>query len=97
VVAPAVELATYRIVQEALTNVTRHARARQAVVRLATNGPDRITVEVVDDGAAGSGHVVDAGNGIAGMRERAAALGGTVDAGPRPDGQGFRVRAELPG
>jgi signal transduction histidine kinase len=94
---PAVELATYRIVQEALTNVTRHARARQAVVRLATNGPDRITVEVVDDGAAGSGHVVDAGNGIAGMRERAAALGGTVDAGPRPDGQGFRVRAELPG
>jgi signal transduction histidine kinase len=97
-VAPAVELATYRIVQEALTNVTRHAHARHATVRLANAGPGGgITVEVVDDGTGDVGEGdVEPGNGLAGMRERAAALGGTVDAGPRPDGGGFRVRAELP-
>jgi signal transduction histidine kinase len=98
VVAPAVELATYRIVQEALTNVTRHAHARHATVRLAHSGGG-IAVEVVDDGTGVDRHGdrdIEPGNGIAGMRERAAALGGTVDAGPRPDGPGFRVRAELP-
>jgi signal transduction histidine kinase len=86
----AVELAAYRIVQEALTNVTRHARARHATVRLAYG--DGVTVEVTDDGAGGQ---VEPGNGIVGMRERAAALGGTLDAGPRPGG-GFRVVAHLP-
>jgi signal transduction histidine kinase len=86
----AVELAAYRIVQEALTNVTRHAHARAVTVRLAYE--DGVTVEVADDGIGGP---VDAGNGIAGMRERAAALGGTVEAGPNPGG-GFRVAAHLP-
>lgn len=86
----AVELAAYRIVQEALTNVTRHAHAHCATVRLGyAHG---LTVEVIDDGVGGSAHP---GNGIGGMRERAAALGGTVDAGPRPGG-GFRVAAHLP-
>jgi len=89
-VAAPVELAAYRIVQEALTNVTRHARARTATVRLRYE--DGVRLEVVDDGVGGP---AEPGNGIAGMRERAAALGGTVEAGPRPGG-GFRVAAHLP-
>lgn len=87
----AVELAAYRIVQEALTNVTRHARARAVTVRLRYG--DGVTVEVIDDGVGGP---AAPGNGIAGMRERAAALGGTVEAGAHPGG-GFRVLAHLPG
>jgi len=86
----AVELVAYRIVQEALTNVTRHARARSVAIRLGY--ADEVTVEVTDDGVGGP--AVE-GNGITGMRERAAALGGTVEAGPRPSG-GFRVAARLP-
>jgi signal transduction histidine kinase len=85
-----VELAAYRIVQEALTNVTRHASARTVTVRVTYD--DGVTVEVIDDGVGGAAPV---GNGIIGMRERAAALGGTVDAGPRTGG-GFRVVAYLP-
>lgn len=92
----AVELAAYRIVQEALTNVTRHARASAAIVRVAVAGGDgpgaQLTVEVTDDGIGGTGMP---GNGIVGMRERAAALGGTVEAEPCPGG-GFRVSARLP-
>jgi len=86
----AVELAAYRIVQEALTNVARHARARTVTVRL-TGTPGGLTVEVADDGIGGP---AAPGNGIVGMRERAEALGGTVDAGPAPGG-GFRVVAHL--
>lgn len=89
-VPAATEAAAYRIVQEALTNVTRHAGARSAIVRVEHG--DGLTVEVVDDGVGG---LVAPANGITGMRERAAALGGSVEAGPRPGG-GFRVRAELP-
>lgn len=85
-----VELAAYRIVQEALTNVTRHARAHTVTVRL--EHLDGVTVEVTDDGVGGP---VGPGNGIVGMRERATALGGTVEAGPCPGG-GFRVAAHLP-
>ena len=87
----AVELAAYRIVQEALTNVTRHARARRVTVRCWYDGG--VWLEVRDDGVGG---VVHDGNGIAGMRERASALAGTVVAGP-VDGGGFRVLAHLPG
>ncbi|MEA3018941.1 MAG: hypothetical protein QOI47_465 [Actinomycetota bacterium] len=87
---PTVDLAAYRIVQEALTNVTRHARARAAV--LSVRYGDTLVVEVADDGRGGT---VVAGNGIIGMRERAAALGGAVDAGPMPSG-GFRVTATFP-
>jgi signal transduction histidine kinase len=86
----AVELVAYRIVQEALTNVTRHARAHQVTVRVAYD--DGVDIEVLDDGVGGS---PAAGNGILGMRERATSVGGTVDVGPRRAG-GFRVAAHLP-
>jgi signal transduction histidine kinase len=88
-----VDLAVYRIVQEALTNVARHADPAGAVVRL-SYGEDEITVEVDDDGRQVSANGMR-GNGIAGMRERVVALGGEFSAGPRPD-SGFRVRAQLP-
>jgi signal transduction histidine kinase len=88
------DLAAYRIVQEALTNVTRHAGPASATVLIAY-GENDLTVQVDDDGrgpvAAGNG----SGNGIRGMRERVAALGGELAAGPRPGG-GFRVKARLP-
>jgi signal transduction histidine kinase len=90
-----VDLAAFRIVQEALTNVTRHAHAAHATVRL-TYGEGEVTVEVDDDGGGVSASSSDGGgNGIPGMRERAAALGGELQAGPR-EGGGFRVHARLP-
>ncbi|MFC9269731.1 sensor histidine kinase [Streptomyces zhihengii] len=88
-----VELAAYRIVQEALTNVIKHARARHAAVSVRRDG-DWLTVEVLDDGTAAP-PADGAGFGLAGMRERAVAVGGTVEAGPVPGG-GWRVRARLP-
>jgi signal transduction histidine kinase len=87
-----VDLAAFRIVQESLTNVVRHAGARAATVKL-TYGERELTVQVEDDGRGGA--AVNGGSGIAGMRERAAALGGRLDAGPGPGG-GFRVSAYLP-
>jgi signal transduction histidine kinase len=87
----AVELAAFRIVQEALTNITRHARATTVRVRLGYEH-DRVDIEVVDDGIGGA---AVPGNGIRGMTERATALGGTVEVGPGPGG-GFRVAAQLP-
>jgi signal transduction histidine kinase len=92
-----VQLAAFRIVQESLTNVSRHARATRAAVRLHGDG-SRLTVEVEDDGSSdvSAGRVASpAGMGISGMRRRAEALGGTLDAGPRAGG-GFRVVAVLP-
>ena len=90
-----VDLAAYRIIQEALTNTARHSGGAKATVRVGY-GDGALVVEVDDDGvrrppgrAGGSGH------GIAGMTERARALGGTLQAGPRPGG-GFGVRAWLP-
>ena len=91
---PGADLAAFRIVQEALTNVVRHSGSRGARVRLVYT-PDAVDVLVDDDGPAVTGGDSGGGNGLVGMRERAAALGGTVAAGPRPDG-GFRVRARLP-
>ena len=92
---PAVDLAAYRVVQESLTNVVRHAGASRAEVTV-TLSDGRIDLEVVDDGRGGPGNgSVGAGQGIPGMRERVGALGGTLEAGPRPGG-GFRVRANLP-
>ncbi|MFK4148727.1 sensor histidine kinase [Streptomyces sp. NPDC004065] len=91
---PGTDLAAFRIVQEALTNVVRHSGSRHARVRLAHDGGTlRLTVD--DDGPATDGDAGGSGNGLAGMRERAAALGGTIDAGPRPGG-GWRVLAALP-
>jgi signal transduction histidine kinase len=89
---PSVDLAAFRIVQEALTNVTRHAGPATATVSLAY-GDHRLTVQVDDDGRGVDG--AGPGNGIRGMQERAAALGGTVHAAPKPGG-GFRVTASLP-
>jgi signal transduction histidine kinase len=89
---PALELSAYRIVQEALTNTLRHARAQHAHVLLRFEA-DELGVEVSDDGAARP--VANGGHGLIGMRERAAALGGDVEAGPAPEG-GFRVAARLP-
>ncbi|HEX8007346.1 MAG TPA: sensor histidine kinase [Trebonia sp.] len=95
-----VSLAAYRIVQEALTNCARHSGGRRAVVRIFRSERE-LVIEVDDDGPGGSGTrvsgegVAGPGNGIIGMIERAHALGGTLHAGPRPEG-GFRVRARLP-
>jgi signal transduction histidine kinase len=90
-----VDLAAFRIAQEALTNVVRHAGTQRARVRL-DYGDDRLTVQIDDDGAGGSVLPRDGtGRGIAGMRERVQALGGRFEAGPRP-GRGFRVRARFP-
>lgn len=86
--------AAYRIVQEALTNVTRHAGQASACVQV-SYGPAVLTVRVDDDGHGTRGQPLAPGLGITGMRERAAALGGQLQAGPRPGG-GFRVLAELP-
>ncbi|NMO49859.1 sensor histidine kinase [Actinoplanes sp. TBRC 11911] len=88
----AVDLAGYRIVQEALTNVLRHAQATHAFVRV-EHRPGEVEVEVVDTGRGGPPS--PGGTGIAGMRERATALGGAFSAGPQPGG-GFRVHAVLP-
>ncbi|WP_089157229.1 sensor histidine kinase [Micromonospora sp. NBS 11-29] len=87
-----VELAAYRIVQEALTNVVRHARVPTCRVTV-RQAPDGVRVEVVDGGHGGP--LGGPGHGIVGMRERALLLGGRFEAGPRPEG-GFRVAAVLP-
>ncbi|MFC9974565.1 sensor histidine kinase [Spirillospora sp. NPDC127200] len=90
-----VALAGYRIVQEALTNAVRHARARSATVRIRHTG-DAVIVQVDDDGTGPADPAaLEHGNGLRGMRERAAAVGGEVSAGPGPTG-GFRVWARLP-
>jgi signal transduction histidine kinase len=95
-----VDLAAFRIVQEALTNVVRHAGGgARASVRLAY-APGELLVQVDDDGAGqgdgnGTGDGTGPGRGIVGMRERVLALSGTFAAGPRP-GRGFRVRARFP-
>jgi signal transduction histidine kinase len=93
----AVDRAAYRIVQEALTNVRRHAGAGATATVSIGYGPREMTVQVDDDGRGGGGAGIELGDGtgIAGMRERAAALGGDLTAGPRAGG-GFRVRATLP-
>ncbi|MGP9022259.1 histidine kinase [Streptomyces sp. BR1] len=91
---PGADLAAFRIVQEALTNVVRHSGSRTARV-LVGYTPGALELRVDDDGPATPGDAGGSGNGLIGMRERAAALGGTIEAGPRPDG-GFRVVARLP-
>jgi len=88
-----VSLAAYRIVQEALTNVRKHAGTGRAHV-VVRYGGDALRVEVVDRGR-GAGEANPAGHGLLGMRERVALYGGRLDAGPAPGG-GFRVAAELP-
>ncbi|MFG2336093.1 sensor histidine kinase [Streptomyces yangpuensis] len=110
---PAVDTAVYRIVQEALTNVVKHARARRVGVRL-HHGDGELEITVTDDGrgpadgggsgtgtgtgtgtGSGSGSGSGSGHGLIGIRERAAAHGGSARCGPRRDGSGFEVRAVL--
>ncbi len=95
--SPALELSLYRVVQEALTNVVKHAPRASATVDVAVR--DRtVRVEVADDGGADAGVPVKPGppgHGIVGMRERVSAFGGSLAAGPRP-GSGFHVIAEVP-
>jgi signal transduction histidine kinase len=88
------DLAAYRIVQESLTNVTRHAGPARASILIAYGEKD-LTVQVDDDGRGPSATNGPGGSGIRGMRERVAALGGELATGPRPGG-GFRVLARLP-
>jgi signal transduction histidine kinase len=91
----AAQLAVYRLVQEALTNSLTHARdARQATVRL-TWSSDALAVTVRDDGRGAALRSDRVGHGLVGMRERMGAYGGSVTAGPGPDG-GWRVEASLP-
>jgi signal transduction histidine kinase len=90
-----VDVAAFRIVQEALTNVARHAGDATATVRVSFGERD-LTLQIDDDGRGpATGGAVGGGTGIVGMRERVGALGGELEAGPRPGG-GFRVRARLP-
>ena len=91
---PGVELAAYRIVQEALTNSLRHAGARRAKVHVDA-APGRLHVVVTDDGHGRNGGRGGGGHGLVGMRERVAVYGGSFDVGPNPGG-GFRVDATLP-
>ncbi|MGK8503572.1 sensor histidine kinase [Nocardia asiatica] len=90
----AVDRTIYRIVQESLTNITRHAVAATASVRIAYR-PDTLVIRVDNDGKATSGSAPVGGVGLIGMRERVTALGGHLQAAPRDEG-GFSVQAELP-
>jgi signal transduction histidine kinase len=93
---PGVELSAYRIVQEALTNVVRHAHAEHAEVELEYS-PGQLLVSVADDGQGPQGEG-DGGarHGLVGMRERVALFDGELEAGARPDGPGYLIRAALP-
>ncbi len=85
----------YRLVQEALTNIRRHAGPVDMVSVDIRVDDDRLVVEIADNGRGAGARPSQDGFGIVGMRERVATLGGTVDAGPRPGG-GWRVRSTLP-
>jgi signal transduction histidine kinase len=91
---PALDRAAYRILQEAVTNVLRHAGPARVAVSVGY-GRDALVLRVTDDGRGSGDADHGAGQGIVGMRERAALLGGELTAGPRPGG-GFQVLAQLP-
>jgi signal transduction histidine kinase len=92
---PGAGLTVFRIAQEALTNVLKHAGPDPLVTVLLQWLPDAIVLEVTDDGRGASADSDGLGQGLLGMRERTTMFGGSVTAGPRPGG-GFRVRAKLP-
>lgn len=94
-VSPAVGLTAYRVAQEALTNVLKHAGPGAQARVTVTYSEGHVTVEVTDDGKGAKGRIGGRGYGLRGMAERVGAMGGTLEAGPR-DGGGFVVRAELP-
>jgi signal transduction histidine kinase len=90
-----VDLSAFRIVQEALTNVIRHASAKSVTVDLRYL-PDNLEVTVTDDGVGKPANGSSGGHGLVGMRERAVLFGGGFEAGPLGGGRGYRVRASLP-
>jgi signal transduction histidine kinase len=92
-VPPSLDVAVYRIVQEALTNALRYARRAATLVRL-TWEPAQLRLEILDDGP-GTDAIASSGRGLVGMRERASLVGGRLEAGPRIGG-GYAVRAWLP-
>ncbi|MGE5131798.1 MAG: sensor histidine kinase [Gemmatimonadota bacterium] len=91
---PGIDLAAYRIIQEALTNVVKHSGADSCQVTVGC-GPGGLSIEVTDPGPAAAGPAAGTGHGITGMRERVTLCGGDFSAGPVPGG-GFRVTARLP-
>lgn len=95
VLTPAAELTIYRVVQESLTNVVRHADAAQVTVRLRYDH-DGVDVLIEDDGAGLTATPAADGHGLVGMRERVGAAGGRMAASPRLDGPGWRVEARVP-
>lgn len=93
--SPVAELTIFRIAQEALTNATKHAGPRANVAVRLRNRDNCVELEISDDGVGSPSSIPGTGTGLIGMRERVKALGGTLEAGPKPLG-GFRVRAEIP-
>jgi signal transduction histidine kinase len=91
---PGVDLTAYRIVQEGLTNVLKHAGPATACVRV-TATPGVLNLEITDDGRGVNARATSGGHGLLGMRERVAVYGGTLETGPRTGG-GFRVAAQIP-
>jgi signal transduction histidine kinase len=89
-----VDTCAFRIIQEAVTNVVRHAGTSRCQVSI-DQREDELSIEVTDNGHGSTTASAESGYGIAGMRERAALLHGQLTAGPRPEG-GFRVAARLP-
>ena len=94
--SPALEVTVYRIVQEGLTNFLKHAGAGAEASVILTYSPSQVSVEVVDNGHGVPDPTEGGGNGIRGMQERVTSMGGTITAGPRDDGPGFRVYARIP-
>ena len=92
--SPGLDVNAYRIVQEALTNVLKHAAADSATVVIAYE-EGMLAIEVTDDGR-GDNRNGAGGHGLTGLRERVALYGGQLEAGPRPGARGFAVRARLP-
>jgi signal transduction histidine kinase len=90
-----VEIAVYRITQEAITNVVKHAGAGRADIRLVWQD-NTLMLDIVDDGGGSRSSIPSGGNGLIGIRERAAACGGSVTVGPRAGQPGFQVTAEFP-
>ena len=91
---PGLDLAAYRVIQEAVTNVIKHSGAGRCQVSVSYEA-DALTVQVTDDGTASPGQPAGTGHGLTGMRERVAMYDGTFEAGPRPAG-GFGVTARFP-
>ena len=92
---PGTGLTVYRICQESLTNVLKHAGPDPTTTVLLQWTATSLVLEVSDDGRGAAAESDGAGQGVVGMHERAAMLGGTLTVGPRPGG-GFRMRAEIP-